>query len=101
MFWPEEIEVMFVRFVTKDFSQQKTSEITTKITSFLAQNVIKLSTTSQHLYTQKGGQQSKHACSLTVLSDERSHTVHAYCVNTLLEEVFKRLNTSLSRCSNT
>ena len=25
----------------------------------------------------------------------RSHTVHAYCVNTLLEEVFKRLNTSL------
>eukprot|EP00966_Prymnesium_polylepis_P113674 2628137-Prymnesium_polylepis.1 len=36
-----------------------------------------------------------------VLSFERSHTVHAYCVNTLLEEVFKRLNTSLSRCSNT
>ena len=35
---------MFVRFVTKDFSLQKTSEITTKITSFLAQNVIKLST---------------------------------------------------------
>ena len=33
----------------------------------------------------------------TVLSVQRSHTVYAYCMNTLLEEVFIRINTSHSK----
>ena len=40
-------------------------------------------------------------CGMAVLSVQRSHTVYAYCMNTLLEEVFIRMNTSHSRCSHT
>ena len=37
--------------------------------------------------------QVDHLCGGTGPVGERSHTVHAYCVNTLAGEVFTRVNT--------